>query len=364
MANRESEKLNLNPEQVVDFQNVLKNSNRIIAILGAGISVASGLSTFRNTSGLCNGQDAMLVASPAGFRRDPGLVWQFYSFRRHEALMARPNAAHFALAELAHRVPGFMTLTQNVDNLSTRAGHPSSQHKELHGSLFDIRCIDKLGCGYIEHGNLENPLTPALDVTRDEATVLGHIDPDCKPKANLLLLEAIARKNAQILGHEFENKGPSASDLSPLKAAKAENKGQQLKALSMSTSDIRLSLGLIKEDLPQCPKCAANILRPGVVWFGEELEEKAVQEAESLFDEEAGPIDLCLVIGTSSKVWPVAGYAALASKQGARIATINLDPSDAKNVRPNKDWVFVGDASAVVPKLLKPITGDSQIWMK
>ena len=54
------------------------------------------------------------LATPEAFERDPGLVWLFYSYRRHKALQAKPNAAHYALAELSRKLPGFVTLTQNV----------------------------------------------------------------------------------------------------------------------------------------------------------------------------------------------------------------------------------------------------------
>jgi NAD-dependent SIR2 family protein deacetylase len=35
--------------------------------------------------------------------------------RRHKALQAKPNPGHYALTELAKKVPDFITLTQNVD---------------------------------------------------------------------------------------------------------------------------------------------------------------------------------------------------------------------------------------------------------
>ncbi|KAK8863005.1 NAD-dependent protein deacylase [Apiospora arundinis] len=352
----------IDPAELADFHNALQQSKRIVAVLGAGISASSGLATFRGTNGLWRGQDVMQVATPAGFCHDPGLVWQFYSYRRHEALKAKPNAAHFALTELARRIPGFVTLTQNVDNLSPRAGHPEAQLRQLHGNLFNLRCVDEIGCGYVERGNFEDPLTPALDrVNKDETLTLGKIDPDNRPKANPILLAGLARKNAQILGDKFDDKGPTAVDLAPLKSAAAEGE-QEPGARPPPMSDIRLSSGLSKEDLPQCPKCKNNILRPSVVWFGEALAETTAVEADALFAEDTEPIDLCLVIGTSSKVWPAAGYAEKARKKGARVATINMDAGDAKGLRPGHDWVFVGDAAAILPELLQPVIGNPEEW--
>lgn len=93
----------------------LRSSKRILALLGAGLSASSGLPTFRGAGGLWRTHDAMSLATPEAFSRDPGLVWQFYSYRRHMAMQAQPNNAHYALAELSRRNKDFMTLSQNVD---------------------------------------------------------------------------------------------------------------------------------------------------------------------------------------------------------------------------------------------------------
>lgn len=61
--------------------------------------------------------DATVLATPEAFEEDPGLVWLFYSYRRHKALQAEPNPAHHALAQLARRMPEFWCLSQNVDGM-------------------------------------------------------------------------------------------------------------------------------------------------------------------------------------------------------------------------------------------------------
>ena len=97
------------------FSTYLQSSTRILALLGAGLSASSGLPTFRGAGGLWRTHDAMSLATPEAFNADPALVWQFYSYRRHMSMKARPNRAHLALAELARKKKGFMTLSQNVD---------------------------------------------------------------------------------------------------------------------------------------------------------------------------------------------------------------------------------------------------------
>ena len=103
------------PAELESFSLYLKSSKRILALLGAGLSAASGLPTFRGAGGLWRSHDAVSLATPEAFENNPGLVWQFYSYRRHMAFKARPNPAHYALAELARRKGGFITLSQNVD---------------------------------------------------------------------------------------------------------------------------------------------------------------------------------------------------------------------------------------------------------
>ena len=102
-------------DQLESFQQHLNKSTRILALLGAGLSASSGLPTFRGAGGMWRTHDATSLATPGAFDRDPGLVWQFYSYRRHMALKAKPNPAHYALAELARKKSEFITLSQNVD---------------------------------------------------------------------------------------------------------------------------------------------------------------------------------------------------------------------------------------------------------
>jgi hypothetical protein len=97
-----------------EFGEVLKSSKRVVALCGAGLSAASGLDTFRGAGGMWRNHQATTLATPEAFERDPGLVWLFYSYRRHKALQAKPNAGHFSLMELSKKMPGFITLTQNV----------------------------------------------------------------------------------------------------------------------------------------------------------------------------------------------------------------------------------------------------------
>ncbi|KAF2626157.1 NAD-dependent deacetylase sirtuin-5 [Macroventuria anomochaeta] len=288
------------------FQEHLNKSTRILALLGAGLSASSGLPTFRGAGGLWRTHDATSLATPEAFGRDPGLVWQFYSYRRHMALGVKPNPAHYALAELA-RKKNFLTLSQNVDGLSPRARHPADKLKLLHGSLFDVKCSDFF-CDYLEKNNYTDPIVPTLAIPTDESD----------PTTN-----------------------------------------SALAARELDISDENVAIPELDYDhLPKCPKCKRGLLRPGVVWFNERLPSDVLEDVDTWMDED--DIDLIMVIGTSAKVYPAAGYVDIARRKGARVAVINMDKGDAPaSGLYSRDWFFEGDAAQIVPELLKSVIGET-----
>lgn len=109
---------------------------RFVVLSGAGISAESGIATFRGVDGLWNGHSIEDVASPAGWRRDPEMVLEFYNQRRKIALAAQPNPGHYVLANLQSSFD-VQIITQNVDDLHERAG--STQVLHLHGLLSQSR---------------------------------------------------------------------------------------------------------------------------------------------------------------------------------------------------------------------------------
>lgn len=114
----------------------MSNRKKIVVLTGAGISAESGLKTFRDSDGLWEGYDVREVATPRAWKKNPGLVLEFYNQRRKSALEAEPNAAHFGLASLQDDFD-VTIITQNIDDLHERAGSKKVLH--LHGSIFQMR---------------------------------------------------------------------------------------------------------------------------------------------------------------------------------------------------------------------------------
>jgi NAD-dependent deacetylase len=137
---------------------LLRGVRRVAVLTGAGISVESGLATFRGAGGLWEGHRVEDVATPRAFEADPNLVWRFYNLRRANLATVKPNPGHFALVQLEQRLrDGFTLVTQNVDGLHQLAG--SKNVLEIHGAIRRVRCT---GCGL----TLDRGVDPLADLPK------------------------------------------------------------------------------------------------------------------------------------------------------------------------------------------------------
>ncbi len=114
---------------------------KLVVFTGAGISAESGIRTFRDADGLWMGYKIEDVASPEGWKKDPENVLEFYNQRRRDVALAKPNAAHLALAEWQEDF-NVTIITQNIDDLHERAGSKNVLH--LHGEIFKMRSENNL----------------------------------------------------------------------------------------------------------------------------------------------------------------------------------------------------------------------------
>ena len=133
------------PDELIRF---LRKAERVAALTGAGVSQESGLRTFRDAqTGLWSEYKPTELASPEAYERNPKLVWDWYAMRREKVGEVDPNPGHFALVDMAHHIPDFSLITQNVDNLHRKAGSPHVI--ELHGNLGRVKCSS---CGQQAEG--------------------------------------------------------------------------------------------------------------------------------------------------------------------------------------------------------------------
>jgi len=242
--------------------------------------------------------DAMSLATPEGFAESPSLVWQFYHYRREAALRAQPNNAHralsmFALSSVRNQIaPGstFTLVTQNVDGLSVRADKDIAEnHPEFTQNQDDHKQPSMIEM----HGRLFDVLCTGEDC--------NHVN--------------------------FNTASPICKGLAGTE-----------ELIERQTNDPDIDL----KDLPRCSKCGA-LARPGVVWFGE------TPFSMDVIDELVDNADLCLVIGTSSTVYPAASYAQEVQKRGGKVAVFNLERSKGDS---KANYLFLGPCEETLPKAL------------
>jgi NAD-dependent deacetylase len=122
-------------------------SNYVVALVGAGISVESGIPPFRGPGGIWTKIGEPAMSGYQRFMDDPRGWWEERLSDRDDLAEfmkaldgAKPNAAHQAMAEMERL--GFLQhiITQNIDNLHQEAG--STAITEIHGNRFKLRCIE------------------------------------------------------------------------------------------------------------------------------------------------------------------------------------------------------------------------------
>jgi NAD-dependent deacetylase len=124
-------------------------SRHVVALVGAGLSVESGIPPFRGPGGIWTRHGEPDMLGYERLREDPRRWWEERMNPSEAELeltvaltQATPNAGHVALRELEEAGNLRHIITQNVDNLHQEAG--SRAVTEIHGNLTRLRC---LGCG-------------------------------------------------------------------------------------------------------------------------------------------------------------------------------------------------------------------------
>ena len=223
-----------------------------IALTGAGISTESGIPDFRSKNGLWNRYDINEYGYLQSFLKNPEKVWKMLAEMAELFEKAKPNPAHYALAELEKLGLLKAVITQNIDGLHQEAGN--KKVIEFHGSFNTLTCLN---CGK-----------------------------------------------------------------------------------KYSKEEINLK---------NLPRCTCNgILKPDIVFFGEPIPTKALNEALEL----ANKSDLILVIGTSCAVYPAAELPIIVKRKGGKIIEINREESGLSYLA---DYKLLGKAGEILPKVVEEV---------
>jgi NAD-dependent deacetylase len=133
---------------------LIRQANNLVVLTGAGMSTPSGIPDFRSQgSGVWTNTLPMEMVSLSTFRTNPELFFRSLHPFASQIMLAQPNQAHYALADLEQA--GFVKtiITQNIDTLHLRGG--ARRVLEVHGSFNTLTCV---GCyrQYTSEGILQD----------------------------------------------------------------------------------------------------------------------------------------------------------------------------------------------------------------
>ena len=267
----------------------LLRGRRIVALVGAGCSTESGIPDYRGAESIQRRRTPIQYQEFIRSASSRARYWARSTVGWRRIATARPNAAHFALAQLEAAGMLAGVITQNVDGLHDVAG--SRRVVELHGSLAAVRCLD---CG-------------------------DRIARDAFQRRILAL-------NAEW-----------AHRLAPVEHEAAPDGDTELPASALEHFRV-----------PACDACGNGVLKPDVVFFGENVPRLRLEEAWRVFDDG----DVLLVVGSLLTVYSGRRFVYRAGEMSMPIAVMNVGPTRADDVATVKVEAPLGAALPALAALL------------
>ncbi|KAI9097322.1 DHS-like NAD/FAD-binding domain-containing protein [Phlyctochytrium arcticum] len=280
-------------QQAQQVLELLRRAEGKTAILtGAGVSTDSGVPDYRGPKGIyVRNKDY----KPIQFQQFVGAhltrqrYWTRSYFGYPRITAAQPNKSHFAIHELQQAGWAGGLITQNVDGL-----HLGSDVVELHGQLRAVHC---LSCNHsISRGHFQNQLR----------------------------------------------------ELNPFLDEWAHQVQEQVDVASSTTTnpdgDVETDFDYSLLTYPNCGQCGTGMLKPSVVFFGENIHPAVRDQSFSVIDDASA----LLVIGTSTLVYSAYRLALRANNQNKPVGIISLGPTRADALA---EWKVEAGCSEVLEEV-------------
>ena len=254
-------------------------------LTGAGISTPSGIPDYRDSDGVRRGRQPMMYQEFLAAPESRRRYWARAMLGWPRVRKARPNAAHEALATLQQRGRISALITQNVDTLHDQAG--SHDVIELHGSLHRVLCLD---CGQ--------------------------------------------RSERDAIQQQMETHNPYLSGVDAVQAPDGDT-------LLDPAFEARFQV-------PQCPHCAGERMKPDVVFFGENVAQPTAARALAAAENAAG----LLVVGSSLMAYSAFRLCRVIAERGKPLMAINLGKTRADDLL---DLKIEGSCEELLPWLVEEL---------
>ncbi|WP_375122340.1 NAD-dependent protein deacetylase [Pseudomonas sp. LW8] len=259
--------------------------DKFLILTGAGISTPSGIPDYRDSDGVRRGRQPMMYQEFLAAPESRRRYWARAMLGWPRVRQARPNAAHEALATLQQRGRISDLITQNVDTLHDQAG--SHDVIELHGSLHRVLCLD---CGQ--------------------------------------------RSERDAIQQQMEAQNPYLSGVDAVQAPDGDT-------LLDPAFEARFQV-------PRCPHCAGERMKPDVVFFGENVAPTTAARALAAAENAAG----LLVVGSSLMAYSAFRLCRVIAERGKPLMAINLGKTRADDLL---DLKIEGSCEELLPWLVEEL---------
>lgn len=259
--------------------------DKFLILTGAGISTPSGIRDYRDSDGVRRGRQPMMYQEFLAAPESRRRYWARAMLGWPRVRKARPNAAHEALATLQQRGRISALITQNVDTLHDQAG--SQDVIELHGSLHRVLCLD---CGQ--------------------------------------------RSERDAIQQQMEAQNPYLSGVDAVQAPDGDT-------LLDPAFEARFQV-------PRCPHCAGERMKPDVVFFGENVAQPTAARALAAAENAAG----LLVVGSSLMAYSAFRLCRVIAERGKPLMAINLGKTRADDLL---DLKIEGSCEELLPWLVEEL---------
>ncbi|WP_130929691.1 NAD-dependent protein deacetylase [Pseudomonas sp. Sample_20] len=259
--------------------------DKFLILTGAGISTPSGIPDYRDSDGVRRGRQPMMYQEFLAAPESRRRYWARAMLGWPRVRQARPNAAHEALATLQQRDRISALITQNVDTLHDQAG--SHDVIELHGSLHRVLCLD---CGQ--------------------------------------------RSERDAIQQQMETHNPYLSGVDAVQAPDGDT-------LLDPSFEARFQV-------PRCPHCAGERMKPDVVFFGENVAPTTAARALAAAENAAG----LLVVGSSLMAYSAFRLCRVIAERGKPLMAINLGKTRADDLL---DLKIEGSCEELLPWLVEEL---------
>ncbi|NCE87943.1 MULTISPECIES: NAD-dependent protein deacetylase [Pseudomonas] len=252
-------------EDHLDTLHQATTERRFLVLTGAGISTSSGIPDYRDSEGVRRGKAPMMYQEFLATPQARRRYWARAMLGWPRVRIAQPNKAHLALAELQRREQISGLITQNVDTLHDQAG--SHDVIELHGSLHRVLCLD------------------------------------CQQRSERDLIQRV-----------MESQNPYLADVDAVQAPDGDT------LLDPAFEE--------RFQVPHCPHCKGQRLKPDVVFFGENVAQATAAKAMAAVAHAEG----LLVVGSSLMAYSAFRLCKAMIEQGKPVIAINLGKTRADDL--------------------------------